>query len=386
MTRPAANILLPVVGLLLLLSQVIYGADREKDLEGIKKKIKKEKQGIIKVKEEEGSVLQSLEKIEKRLEGQISRLKGINASFKAISLDLQKREREEELLSLSLRVRRRLFKKRARALYKWQRGGSPFILLNGGGSVTDLMRRKRYLELMLVKDRELVDNLHSESAEQQALKKALVDKRKNLDRQKSALLKVKGSIRQERKKKRQILARLKREKKIRTRALKELEQAALRLQKMMNEIVRKPMVKPVKAYRGKGFAAVKGRLPYPVRGKVVGGFGKTSHPEFPAEVFRKGIDIEAPLGEEIKAVETGRVIFAGRFSGYGKMIIIDHGERYYTVYAHLSEILKKPGESAQKGESIALVGDSGSLQGARLYFEIRKDGQPLDPLRWFRGQ
>ncbi len=386
MTRPAANILLPVVGLLLLLSQVIYGADREKDLEGIKRKIKKEKQGIIKVKAEEGSVLQSLEKIEKRLEGQISRLKGINASFKAISLDLQKREREEELLSLSLRVRRRLFKKRARALYKWQRGGSPFILLNGGGSVTDLMRRKRYLELMLVKDRELVDNLHSESAEQQALKKALVDKRKNLDRQKSALLKVKGSIRQERKKKRQILARLKREKKIRTRALKELEQAALRLQKMMNEIVRKPMVKPVKAYRGKGFAAVKGRLPYPVRGKVVGGFGKTSHPEFPAEVFRKGIDIEAPLGEEIKAVETGRVIFAGRFSGYGKMIIIDHGERYYTVYAHLSEILKKPGESAQKGESIALVGDSGSLQGARLYFEIRKDGQPLDPLRWFRGQ
>lgn len=386
MTRPAANILLPVVGLLLLLSQVIYGADREKDLEGIKRKIKKEKQGIIKVKEEEGSVLQSLEKIEKRLEGQISRLKGINASFKAISLDLQKREREEELLSLSLRVRRRLFKKRARALYKWQRGGSPFILLNGGGSVTDLMRRKRYLELMLVKDRELVDNLHSESAEQQALKKALVDKRKNLDRQKSALLKVKGSIRQERKKKRQILARLKREKKIRTRALKELEQAALRLQKMMNEIVRKPMVKPVKTYRGKGFAAVKGRLPYPVRGKVVGGFGKTSHPEFPAEVFRKGIDIEAPLGEEIKAVETGRVIFAGRFSGYGKMIIIDHGERYYTVYAHLFEILKKPGESAQKGESIALVGDSGSLQGARLYFEIRKDGQPLDPLRWFRGQ
>jgi len=386
MTRPAANILLPVVGLLLLLSQVIYGADREKDLEGIKRKIKKEKQGIIKVKEEEGSVLQSLEKVEKRLEGQISRLKGINASFKAISLDLQKREREEELLSLSLRVRRRLFKKRARALYKWQRGGSPFILLNGGGSVTDLMRRKRYLELMLVKDRELVDNLHSESAEQQALKKALVDKRKNLDRQKSALLKVKGSIRQERKKKRQILARLKREKKIRTRALKELEQAALRLQKMMNEIVRKPMVKPVKAYRGKGFAAVKGRLPYPVRGKVVGGFGKTSHPEFPAEVFRKGIDIEAPLGEEIKAVETGRVIFAGRFSGYGKMIIIDHGERYYTVYAHLFEILKKPGESAQKGESIALVGDSGSLQGARLYFEIRKDGQPLDPLRWFRGQ
>jgi septal ring factor EnvC (AmiA/AmiB activator) len=386
MRRPAANLLLPVGALLLLLSQVIYGADRGKELEGIKRKIKREKQGITKVKEKEGSVLQSLEKIEKRLEGQISRLKKINVSLKAISMDLQKTEREEELLSLSLRVRRRLFKKRARALYKWQRGGSPFILLNGGGSITELMRRKRYLELMLAKDRELVDDLHSESAKQKSLKKALVGKRKNLDEQKSALLKVKGSIRQERKKKRQILARLKRKKKARTRVLKELEQAAHRLQNMMNEITRKPTVKPVRAYPGKGFAAVKGKLPFPVRGKVVGGFGKTSHPEFPAEVFRKGIDIKAPLGEEIKAVETGRVIFSGRFSGYGKMIIIDHGERYYTVYAHLYEILKKSGENAQKGEAIALVGDSGSLQGSRLYFEIRKDGQPLDPLRWLGRQ
>ncbi len=116
MRRPAGNILLPVVSLLLLLGQVTYGADKEKELDGIKRKIKKEKQGIIKVKEEEGSVLQSLEKIEKRLEDRIGRLKGINTSLKAISLDLQKREREEKRLSLSIRVRRRLFRKRVRAL------------------------------------------------------------------------------------------------------------------------------------------------------------------------------------------------------------------------------------------------------------------------------
>ncbi|MEE9569890.1 MAG: peptidoglycan DD-metalloendopeptidase family protein, partial [Candidatus Binatia bacterium] len=198
--------------------------------------------------------------------------------------------------------------------------------------------------------------------------------------------KVKKSIRLERKRKRHILARLKREKGIRERAIKELEQAAHGLQRMIDEIARKSIVKPAKAYPRKGFASVKGRLHYPVRGKVVGGFGRASHPEFPAEVYRKGINIEAPLGEEIRAVETGRVIFADRFSGYGQMIIIDHGERYYTVYAHLYDILKRAGESVRRGEAIALVGDSGSLRGSRLYFEIRKDGQPLNPLAWFRKQ
>ncbi|MGH7829080.1 MAG: murein hydrolase activator EnvC family protein, partial [Candidatus Binatia bacterium] len=72
------------------------------------------------------------------------------------------------------------------------------------------------------------------------------------------------------------------------------------------------------------------------------------------------------------------------FSGYGRMIIIDHGERYYTLYAHLSELFKKNGQSVQRGEPIARVGDSDSLRGARLYFEIRKDGKPLDPLAWLQ--
>jgi septal ring factor EnvC (AmiA/AmiB activator) len=103
-------------------------------------------------------------------------------------------------------------------------------------------------------------------------------------------------------------------------------------------------------------------------------------------VFRNGIDIEAPAGEVIKAVEKGKVVFADRFSGYGKMLIIDHGARYYSVYAHLSEFLKKMGDTVKRGEAIALVGDSDSLAGAELYFEMRKDGKSIDPLPWFGRQ
>jgi septal ring factor EnvC (AmiA/AmiB activator) len=207
-------------------------------------------------------------------------------------------------------------------------------------------------------------------------------KREGLDKERRAVLDVKEEIRSEAEKKRQLLASLRREKESRVRAIRELEQAASRLQKMLDEMSRKAALKPVP--RGTGFEAMKGNLDYPVRGEVVEGFGRTKHPDFSAEFFRKGVDIEAPLGEAVKAVEGGNVIFADRFSGYGKMVIIDHGQRYYTVYAHLSEILKSAGQAVQRGEAIGQVGDSDSLRGARLYFEIRKDGKPIDPVSWLK--
>ena len=83
-------------------------------------------------------------------------------------------------------------------------------------------------------------------------------------------------------------------------------------------------------------------------------------------------------------MEKGTVAFADRFAGYGKMIIIDHGERYYTVYAHLSEMRKKNGDSVKRGETLGLAGDSDSLAGAKLYFELRKDGRSVDPVPWFK--
>ncbi|MFQ5850731.1 MAG: murein hydrolase activator EnvC family protein [Candidatus Binatia bacterium] len=376
-------VLYPLAGLFFLLCQGIYAADVGRELEGLKRRIRKERQGFVRVQRMEGSVLQGLEEIEEELDRNNKKLKLINSRLESILLDLQRKEGKVQLLSLSLRERRKFLKERVRALYKWRRGGSPLMLFNGH-SVADLLRRKRYLELMLAKDQDLLENLIRESAQQEVLKKELAVKRKDLDRERKALVEVKALIRREREKKREILARLHREKKSRERALKELEQAALRLQKMMDGIGRKSLVKAVEAYPREDFASVKGRLEYPVRGRVVGGFGMTRHPEFSAKVFRKGIDIEAPQGEQISAVERGRVMFADRFSGYGKMIIIDHGGRYYTIYAHLSDLLKEVGETVRKGEAIALVGDSGSLRGSRLYFEIRKDGKALDPLPWFR--
>ncbi len=375
-----------VIFLLLFLSSAgrAYAAEAERELQGIKKKIEQERQGITKVKKQEESILGNLAKIDDALDKKNKELKRVNAALDVILLDLKKKQAEAEKLKSSLSARKELFRQRARALYQWQRSGSPFVLLNDATSIADLAQRRYYLEVTLAYDRALVDRLSDETARQQVLKQELEQKKREVDRQRKTLTVINESIRADRQKKQEMLASIRQEKEGRQRVLKELQQAALRLQKMMDEISRKSAALSREGPSGSGFEALRGKLEYPVRGPVMGGFGKTQHPEFSAELFRKGIDIDAPLGEEVRAVETGKVVFADRFSGYGKMMIIDHGQRYYTVYAHLADLLKTSGDTVRRGEPIALVGDSDSLAGARLYFEIRKDGKPLDPGPWFK--
>lgn len=356
----------------------------KKDLEGIKKKIERERQGINQVQKKEGSALQALGKIEKDLEKKTKDLEAANTKLASILSEMQQKEIEAQQIRLSLDRRRELLMKRAVALYRWQRGGGPFVLLSDDVPPGVLLQRKHYLDATVSFDRELVQKLSDEATYQENIKRELARKKEELDQQRRIFASVQVSVRKDAEKKKQLLASLRQEKDGRLRALKELEQAALRLQKMIDEMSRRAVVKAPEFPAGGGLEAMKGKLEWPVRGQVTGGFGKSKHPEFSAEVFRKGIDIEAPIGEEIRAVEKGSVVFAERFSGYGKMVIVDHGGRYFSIYAHLSEILTKLGDAVRRGETLGRVGDSESLAGSSLYFEMRKDGKSIDPLPWFR--
>jgi septal ring factor EnvC (AmiA/AmiB activator)/cell division protein FtsX len=362
----------------------LNAASVEKDLEGIKKKIEKEKQGISRARKEEGSLLQSLERIEGELERKTGELKEANSKLDSIAAELQEKQAKAELIESSIKKRRELFNERAVALYRWHRSGSPFMIFSGDVPLGVFLQRKRYLETALAFDRDLVTQLSKDAQAQERLREELAQKKDELDGQRKKLAGTRESIRREGNKKKELLASVRQEKATRTRALKELEQAALRLQRMIDELSRRAVSKPPAMPPGVGLGALYGKLDWPVKGELLNGFGKTRHREFAAEVFRNGIDIGAPLGQDIKAVEKGTVAFADRFAGYGKMIIVDHGERYYTVYAHLSEIRKKIGDSVKRGETLGLVGDSDSLAGAKLYFELRKDGRSVDPLPWFK--
>lgn len=370
---------------------VLFGAAAvDRDLEGIKKKIEKEKKGLSRLENRETSVLDSLEKIQTELEQRNKEIKLANSRLSAIARDLTAKQAEAARIADSIAARRELLGKRAAALYRWQRSGTPFVVLNGEVSLGSLMQRQHYLQAALSFDRELLAKLEDENRRQAELRDELAAKRAELAEQKQSLGAAKQAIRKEAQKKQTLLTSVRREKQTRLRALREMQAAAQRLEKMMEEIARRALVKPRQLPSGpppgSGLAALRGRLEWPVHGRVSAPFGKFKHPEFSAEIVRKGIDIDAPQGQEIKAVEKGRVVYAERFSGYGNMVIVDHGERYYTIYGHLAEIVKKAGESVSRGEVLGRAGDSDSLAGAKLYFELRKDGHSLDPLPWFRNR
>jgi septal ring factor EnvC (AmiA/AmiB activator) len=133
---------------------------------------------------------------------------------------------------------------------------------------------------------------------------------------------------------------------------------------------------------GPPFESLRGRLAQPVTGSLAADFGRVVDDEFRTETFRKGVEFEAPIGTPVSAVASGHVRFAGRFRGYGNLIILDHGDQYFTVSAHLSRVDVAIGQSVAIGEQIGLVGESGSLVGPLLYFEVRRGGTPLDPREW----
>ena len=383
MTRMSRRLL--CLGIFIL----VYGFQLEaasvnKELEGIKQKIAKDRQGIYRVRKKEGSELGALRKIERDLTKKTKDLKTANARFAAIRSEMEQKETQAERLRSSLDQRRELLMKRAVALYRWHRGGGPLVFLKDGVPLAVLLQRQRYLETTLRFDRKQVQQLSAETAHQERVAEELARKKEELHEQRRSLAELQEAVRKDAEKKKQLLASLRQEKADRVRALKELEQAAVRLQKMMDEISRRASRKRPGHAASHGIELSRGKLEWPVRGKITSGFGKTRHPEFSAEVFRQGIAIEAPIGEEIKAVENGQVVFAERFSGYGKMVIVDHGERYFSIYAQLSEILKKKGDKVERGETLGRVGDSDAVAESGLYFEMRKDGKPIDPLPWFR--
>ncbi|WP_371323334.1 peptidoglycan DD-metalloendopeptidase family protein [Dechloromonas sp. ZY10] len=126
------------------------------------------------------------------------------------------------------------------------------------------------------------------------------------------------------------------------------------------------------------FARQKGNLRLPVRGSVSGRFGS---PREGGGTWR-GLFIRATSGSEVKAVANGRVVFADWMRGFGNLLIVDHGDGYLSIYGNNEALLKQVGQSVRGGENIASVGNSGGNPESGLYFEIRHQGQPVDPMKW----
>lgn len=164
-------------------------------------------------------------------------------------------------------------------------------------------------------------------------------------------------------------------------AMAELTDRAEQLQELMKKILGNqlpPSITLIPLYEKKG------KLPWPISGRVITYFGLQRHPRFNTMTKNNGIEISPGKTMVIKSVHPGTVVYNDHFRGYGNLLIIDHGMSYYSLYGHCSDFLVKKGDPVKEEQPIAMIGDISSLKGTTLYFEIRFKTKPLNPLQWLK--
>jgi septal ring factor EnvC (AmiA/AmiB activator) len=165
----------------------------------------------------------------------------------------------------------------------------------------------------------------------------------------------------------------------------ELEANARRLTDLLADLEHQRLTgAPRPAQPGGPFASLSGQLDWPVAGEIVRPFGRSVHPEFKTVTLHNGITMAAPRGAPVFAVAGGSVEFVDRLPGYGACVIVDHGDGYYSLYAHTQAVLVAPGTRVTAGQMLAEVGVAEGEGRSLLYFEIRRGKTPQDPLRWLR--
>jgi septal ring factor EnvC (AmiA/AmiB activator) len=284
--------------------------------------------------------------------------------------------------------------RRLRALYKVQAQGGAIPVLLGDD---DPMRRTaavRSLASLAALDARVIDEFRVTTDRLEDRKRRQETRQAELATLRVEAQREQVEVDREAGKRRVLLARVREDRAYHERMVGELSEAAKQLEAFIRELQEKqrriakvPPPKPGAVEPpGPGFGTLRGRLPWPTEGKIVAAFGAQVHPRFGTRTYRNGVDIEAAQGTDVGAVFPGHVIYTGWFKGYGNLIILDHGNDYYTLYAHVADILVKEGEDVRQGHRIGTVGDTGSLTGPRLYFEVRYQGKPQDPEQWLRQQ
>lgn len=272
-------------------------------------------------------------------------------------------------------------------------------LLLAGEDPNQLARDYHYLKLLSHAKTEVVDDLRDALAEKQKLAEAVRDKTEKLAENERKQQEQRQALLAQQKQRQVVLAGIADKIKNQRKEIETLKQNEKRLSKLIDgltklvakppprRVVAKPGAAPTPALRNDRepdasfsgeFAALRGKLRLPVRGEVTNRFGAPR-----AEgTHWKGLFVRASEGVEVKSVAAGQVVFADWLRGFGNLLIIDHGDGFLTVYGNNESLFRQAGDRVKGGETVASVGNSGGNPESGLYFELRHQGQALDPLKW----
>jgi septal ring factor EnvC (AmiA/AmiB activator) len=362
----------------------------QRRLQETQRLLKHEREKAAEARRRETSILAELEETERRLsdkhrevarlDRQVRRVQGEIAALRG-DIDRLQGHRTGQELTLAQRLR---------VMYKIQAQGAALPLILSGEDPVERLIILRGLANLAALDARVIQEYRVTSDRLADRKQREEARQTELATLREAASREQAEADREAVKRRTLLVKVRDERAYHERMVGELSEAARRLEAFIKELAAKqrrvakvPPATPGDLPRS-GFGALRGTLPWPAEGRIVSPFGPQVHPRFGTRTFRNGVDIEAAQGTEVAAVYAGHVVYTGWFKGYGNLIILDHSNDYYTLYAHVADIHVKEGDDVRQGQRIGTVGDTGSLDGPRLYFEVRYQGRPLNPGEWLR--
>jgi septal ring factor EnvC (AmiA/AmiB activator) len=384
--------------ILLLLSFItfLYGQG------SLERDIKSNRRALDKVKEEISSLKSELTRTTIRSTSTLDQIKHIDKEISLLGMARSLLAREAGLLSRKISNTRAELENRQSSLkrrkdeharrvvhnYKYGRLRQVNLLLNST-SFNQALVRFKYLTLFAVQEARIQQGIQTEIDTISALEAALqadLKRRQNSikekDREELAYLNKKDE-------KKLLVSRLqwseknlKKQLTAKEEEYRNLYQIILALERRRREREESGATPPQYALNLKDFRKNKGKLPWPVRGSLLHKYGKQYNRQLKTTINNTGIDIKALNGSEVRAVFTGIVSMVTFLSGYGNTVFIDHGEGYYSVYGHLNDIYAELDDLVNPGQVIGLVGDSGSLEGAKLHFALFSSQKTENPQQW----
>ena len=381
---PFARLLTCAILTSLLLALPSSGADgvteseiKKDQIEKIEKELSKEREKFLEYGKKEKRLVGELSRLEVQIEEKKRTVKEIRERIAVNRRELQERQKKlEQLESTSRRIGQRIGR-RLDVFYRYARRGY-MRLLASSEDLDQIRKRFKYLRIIMEEDQRLIEELgRVQQAQRREIglvkeKLAIIERMEKEERSRTA------SLKEDMDKRVMLLLKIHKEKEFYETVVKELELAARDLKDTLLKLERR---REQRKELPSGFQQSKGKLPLPMRGRIVKGEGPFASVHMDGD---KGIFIEGAAGAPVMAIFPGRVDFSGWLKGYGQIIIINHGSRYFSVSAHLAQRDKEEGEMVGEGEVIGFLGQPESSTNPRLYFEIRKGGSNLDPLKWVK--
>ncbi len=357
-----------------------WAENTENKYENIQKEIQTHREKLEGSKKKEVNVVEELERSNKELgklnsevREQTNMIKQLNG--KITTVRQQTNKIEGSLVSMRSSLRRRL-----KILQRYGYDIDKILVLLQTDNFYDMLRLNKYIAKISAKEYKQM-LLYKGTVAQYAKKEK--ELQTMLEQQKHDADRLKESERQlvaKKKERESLLYSIKKEQILYENMLKELETTSNRLKTIMERQQTNQVILDT------DFKNLKGKLPWPTRGKLAIPYGAHEDPQFKTPVFRYGIYISTADDSDVKAVYDGKVVFADWFKGLGQVVILSHGMGYHTVYANLSKLLPKVGDAVKRMATIGNAGESGMLNSSGIYFEVRYKGKPINPLQWLKAE